>query len=577
MIFDGMVRNINNKVSKFLMYPRFLSICLRKGQFGKIPHTHTYVVPFHTRKLFTTLRGNSPSFSGRTFPLFDSIASILTSRGVQVVPTGAEVAIASVSIPAGSGVFPTASPTIPTAALIFTTATDSIPYTRRKGKEKMRMNEQIARDAEISRIHAEEELQMLIDGLDRNNENVAKYLQEYYQFAIELPIERMIELISDLKEAERFKRKCLRLEQKSVKKLKTSEEVKATEEVPKEKVKEMMQLVPVEEIYVEALQVKHLIIDWKVHTEGQRSYWKIIRLGGSSASYQFFVDMLKHFDREDSAMGIVEATKAVRVNELKVLKERNVALEGRVETTCSGLRDKVMGYKLFKEWVEEMHDEHVRVLSDRVACIDSNLMDMALHMDEEFYPCYLTTVVGRRWILSRGLKLVIMKWLQSSEYSMALGGAIGRVVDKGMQDGLAAGIDHGKVERNLFDVSAYYPFAKANYVAAITTLRAVHFPFLSQLESQKVASMADIMDLFRLEGSAAKAPKASHLQPSLEQLMVPIHQLEDQVVIGEISLSFSLDVAHTCAQRIRGDAAARRLSLTDAMVPLIEPLSANSL
>nr|GFC70581.1 hypothetical protein [Tanacetum cinerariifolium] len=100
-------------------------------------------------------------------------------------------------------------------------------------------------------------------------------------------------------ETERFKRKGLRLEQESVKKLKTSEEVKATEEVPEEKVKEMMQLVPVEEIYVEAFQVKHPIIYWKVHTEGHRSYWKIIRLGGSAASYQFFVDMLKHFDRED--------------------------------------------------------------------------------------------------------------------------------------------------------------------------------------------------------------------------------------------------------------------------------------
>nr|GEZ64408.1 hypothetical protein [Tanacetum cinerariifolium] len=70
-------------------------------------------------------------------------------------------------------------------------------------------------------------------------------------------------------------------------------------EVLEEKVKEMMQLVPIEEVYVEALQFKHPIIDWKVHTEGQRNYWKIIRLGGSSASYQFFVDLLKHLDRED--------------------------------------------------------------------------------------------------------------------------------------------------------------------------------------------------------------------------------------------------------------------------------------
>nr|GEZ40403.1 hypothetical protein [Tanacetum cinerariifolium] len=104
-------------------------------------------------------------------------------------------------------------------------------------------------------------------------------------------------------EAERLKRKGLSLEQESVKKLKTSEEVteeaKSLNEVPEEKVKEMMQLVPIEEVYVEALQVKHLIINWKVHTEGQRAYWKITRLGGSSASYQFFVDLLKHLDRED--------------------------------------------------------------------------------------------------------------------------------------------------------------------------------------------------------------------------------------------------------------------------------------
>nr|GEY92774.1 hypothetical protein [Tanacetum cinerariifolium] len=108
-------------------------------------------------------------------------ASILTSGGVQVVPTTAEVATATVSIPTGSGVVSTASPTIPTAAPIFTTATESTPYTRRKGKETMvesdtpkkkkaqeqidvhlareleeemardaqRMNEQIAQDAKI--------------------------------------------------------------------------------------------------------------------------------------------------------------------------------------------------------------------------------------------------------------------------------------------------------------------------------------------------------------------------------------------------------------------------------------------
>nr|GFC20790.1 hypothetical protein [Tanacetum cinerariifolium] len=43
------------------------------SQFGQITHTHQYVVPFHTKKLFTTLRVNSPSFSGRIVPLFDTM------------------------------------------------------------------------------------------------------------------------------------------------------------------------------------------------------------------------------------------------------------------------------------------------------------------------------------------------------------------------------------------------------------------------------------------------------------------------------------------------------------------------
>nr|GFB54208.1 hypothetical protein [Tanacetum cinerariifolium] len=243
-------------------------------------------------------------------------------------------------------------------------------------KENMRMNEQIARDAEVARIHAKEEIQRMIDSLDKSNETIAKYLQEYQDFASELPLEKRIELISDLvkyqdnyskvykfqsqqrkpmtkkqkkeyyitviksnlgwrlkdfkgmtfkeieakfvevwkqvedfipmgskEETKRLKRKGLNLEKEQVKKQKSSEEAPeietSTEEITEDKIKEMMQLVPVEDVYVQAFQVKHPIINWKVHTEGQKSYWQIIILGGSSACYQFFVDLLKQLDRED--------------------------------------------------------------------------------------------------------------------------------------------------------------------------------------------------------------------------------------------------------------------------------------
>nr|GEV44160.1 hypothetical protein [Tanacetum cinerariifolium] len=90
--------------------------------------------------------------------------------------------------------------------------------------------------------------------------------------------------------------------------------MKTSEEVSKEDLKAMMQLVPVEEVYVEALQVKHPIIDWEIYTEGQRIYWKIIMLGGSTTVYQFFVDMLKHFDREDlnQLWTLVKETLSIR-------------------------------------------------------------------------------------------------------------------------------------------------------------------------------------------------------------------------------------------------------------------------
>nr|GEV88757.1 hypothetical protein [Tanacetum cinerariifolium] len=80
-----------------------------------------------------------------------------------------------------------------------------------------------------------------------------------------------------------------------------------------EDLKGMMQQVSVEEVYVEALQVKHLIIDWEIHSEGKKDYWKIIRLGGYTSVYQFFLDMIKQFDKEDLQLwNLVKETLSIR-------------------------------------------------------------------------------------------------------------------------------------------------------------------------------------------------------------------------------------------------------------------------
>nr|GEW73909.1 hypothetical protein [Tanacetum cinerariifolium] len=269
-------------------------------------------------------------------------ANILTSE-VQVVSVPSTVEVSTVGIPTSSGMVPTASP-------IFTTASVVTPYSRRKGKEKMVESD----TPKKKKLQEQIDVQMLIDGLDINNETIAKYLQEYEQFAADLFIREKIDMINELvkyqdryakvlkyqsqqskpfskkqqrefymsvlkihsgwktkhfkgmtleeirekfirvwkqiedfvlvaskEEGERVKRKGLRLEQKSAKKMKTSDEVS------EEDLKEMMQLVPVEEI---------------------------IRLGGHIAVYQFFIDMLKHFDRKDliQLWTLVKETLSIR-------------------------------------------------------------------------------------------------------------------------------------------------------------------------------------------------------------------------------------------------------------------------
>nr|GEY53748.1 putative reverse transcriptase domain-containing protein [Tanacetum cinerariifolium] len=97
--------------------------------------------------------------------------------------------------------------------------------------------------------------------------------------------------------------------QESFKKLRAEVKVsgsKSTQDIPtddpkemsEEDVQNMLQIITVTEFKVEALQVKYPIIDWEIHSEGSRSYWKLARVDEIIEAYQSFEDMLKVFDRE---------------------------------------------------------------------------------------------------------------------------------------------------------------------------------------------------------------------------------------------------------------------------------------
>nr|GEW92937.1 ribonuclease H-like domain-containing protein [Tanacetum cinerariifolium] len=114
------------------MYPRFLTICLRMSQFGRITHTHQYVVPFHTKKLFTTLLVNSPSFSGRIVPFFDTmLVHQGDGPGTPTEPHHTPTLEVDTSHPTTSSI---PIPSLSTAPIPLVTQTDTTPirqYSRR--------------------------------------------------------------------------------------------------------------------------------------------------------------------------------------------------------------------------------------------------------------------------------------------------------------------------------------------------------------------------------------------------------------------------------------------------------------
>ncbi|GJW28543.1 hypothetical protein Tco_0045418 [Tanacetum coccineum] len=155
------------------------------------------------------------------------------------------------------------------------------------------------------------------------------------------------------------------------------------------------------------------------------------------------------------------------------------------------------GFQDFKKKMEVQQEEQAQELYNRVAELEAHVMDVSGRLEGEFYPTYLTTLAGRRWLLAHGVQLALLKCLKSSEYQGILGHALGRAVDFGMQAGLEAGHEHGSAERSLSVVDAYNPEAA---------------------KSKKDAGMDEVLDCFLLDGPAADLPEAVHLQPCLEQL-----------------------------------------------------------
>ncbi|GJW21955.1 hypothetical protein Tco_0032577 [Tanacetum coccineum] len=241
------------------------------------------------------------------------------------------------------------------------------------------------------------------------------------------------------------------------------------------------------------------------------------------------------------------------------------------------LQEKLKVYENCMGQLEKFQDDRIKEVNDKFDKLYADFIEMALHLEERFYPYLLTTISSRRWLLTHGMELAISKFLNSPEYLSALGAAIGKAIEKGMQDGLSPGITHGMEGRALTDVAAYNPFVEADYIPALQRLQGVNFSLLAELRSNKDASIDTLMNILRLEETLAERLGLTESQPHVDQLMVPIHHSPDKVVVGASALSLALDVSSSRVRKIKDTIANHRSALRDVFVPLAEPLSVTDL
>ncbi|GKD33534.1 hypothetical protein Tco_1249043 [Tanacetum coccineum] len=175
-------------------------------------------------------------------------------------------------------------------------------------------------------------------------------------------------------------------------------------------------------------------------------------------------------------------------------------------------------FEAFKKYEDDRVEQ-------RCVEMDTRLDKLSVDFDKELYPHMLTAIAGRRWVIGHGLRLAVMKCVESSELRQAFANVVSAGLAKGMSEGLKYGIEHGKAGRDLTIVEAYDPEADGKYVQALQKLKDLKYPLLEQLEKLKDAPMEVIMASLYLESDSGEdAPQwIRDLRPSSSQLKIPIY------------------------------------------------------
>ncbi|GJQ89913.1 hypothetical protein Tco_0001052 [Tanacetum coccineum] len=303
-------------------------------------------------------------------------------------------------------------------------------------------------------------------------------------------------------------------------------------------VDEQMKLLKVRDGEIENLKAQLLLKEAKAA--------EAIRLRAEASKFE---TIEKSLQDEVRVLKDHNTTPEKEKSELDVKNDNLVDQVHKLETSSAVLQEKVTVYEDCMSQLEKFQDEQIDVVYEKFNKLHADFIEMALQLEEKFYPHLLTTIFGP----------VIIK-----------------AIEKGMQDGLATGITHGQEGRVLTDVVAFNPSVESDYISALQDLQSVNFSLLADLKSNKDASLKTLMDVLRLDETLLERLGLNESQPHVDQLMVPVHHSPDQTVIGARALSLSLDVSHSRVQR----GGSRKIMLTIGpatsltfLFKLAEPLS----
>nr|GEV40906.1 hypothetical protein [Tanacetum cinerariifolium] len=175
----------------------------------------------------------------------------------------------------------------------------------------------------------------------------------------------------------------------------------------------------------------------------------------------------------------IQARK-LEIKNLEALLEAETNTKKAAEDRSAGISQELENMQKLKAAFEEFKRQQDEWVEQRCAEMDARLDALSIDFDEELYPYMFTAIVSRRWVIGRGLRLVVMKCGESLELRQA--------------------------------------FADA-------ALKDLKYPLVDQLESLKDAPMDVIMTALYLESDTEDdaSQDICDLRPSSSQLTIPVY------------------------------------------------------